>query len=64
MPSESPITTTPISRMSRFCAMPMVPFSNCSSSLADADGSPSTRAMPSPELITVPTSSRLEASGV
>ena len=44
--------------------MPRVPFSNSSSSLAIAEGSPSTRAMPSPEVTTVPTSSRLEVSGV
>ena len=63
MPSESPITTTPISRTSRFKAMPSVPFSNSSSSLAIAEGSPSTRAMPSPEVTTWPTSSRVEVSG-
>ena len=44
--------------------MPRVPFSNSSSSFAIADGRPSTRAMPSPEVTTVPTSSRLDASGV
>ena len=43
--------------------MPRVPFSNSSSSLAIADGRPSTRAMPSPEVTTVPTSSRLDVSG-
>ena len=44
--------------------MPRVPFSNSSSSFAIADGRPSTRAMPSPEVTTVPTSSRLDVSGV
>ena len=39
-PSKSPRTTTPISRMSRFRAMPSVPSSNSSSSLAIADGRP------------------------
>ncbi|SKF73406.1 Uncharacterised protein [Mycobacteroides abscessus subsp. abscessus] len=64
MPSESPSTTTPISRTSRFWAMPLTPFSNSSSSLASAEGSPDTRAMPSPEVTTVPTSSRVAVSGV
>jgi hypothetical protein len=63
MPSESPITTTPISRTSRFNAIPSRPFSNSSSSLAMAEGRPSTRAIPSPEVTTVPTSSRLDVSG-
>src|SRR5674476_1423543 len=58
MPSEMPRTTTPISRTSRLSAIPRTPFSNSSSSLAIADGKPSTRAMPSPEVKTVPTSSR------
>ena len=40
-----------------------MPFSNSSSSLAMAEGSPSTRAMPSPHSVTVPTSSREAASG-
>ena len=43
--------------------MPSTPFSNSSSSLAMAEGSPSTRAMPSPEVTTWPTSSRVEVSG-
>lgn len=38
--------------------MPRVPFSNCNNSLAMAEGRPSTRAMPSPEVTTLPTSSR------
>src|SRR5215217_6884207 len=64
MPPDSPITTTPISRTSRFSAMPSVPFSNSRSSLAIAEGRPSTRAIPSPDVTTVPTSSRLAVSGV
>ena len=43
--------------------MPSVPSSNSSSSLAIAEGSPLTRAMPSAACATVPTSSRLAASG-
>src|SRR5665647_415417 len=64
MPSELPRTTTPISRTSRLSAIPRTPFSNSSSSLAIADGKPSTRAMPSPEVKTVPTSSREVADGL
>src|SRR3954452_7303848 len=62
--SKSPRTTTPISRVSRFRAMPRVPSSNSSSSLAMADGRPATRAMPSAHCATVPTSSLLAASGL
>ena len=43
--------------------MPRVPSSNSSSSLAIAEGRPLTRAMPSPAVATVPTSSLLAASG-
>src|SRR5258705_12335836 len=49
--------------MSRFRATPSVPSSNSSSSLAMVDGRPSTRAIPSPASVTVPTSSRV-VSGV
>ena len=42
--------------------MPSTPPSNSSSSFVIAEGSPSTRAMPSPVSVTVPTSSR-ETSG-
>src|SRR5215472_2981784 len=52
----SPRMTTPISRTLRFSARPRVPSSNSSSSLAMADGSPSTRAMPSPASATMPIS--------
>ena len=62
--SKSPRTTTPISRVSRFSAMPRVPSSNSSSSLAIAEGRPATRAMPSAHSATVPTSSRLAADGL
>src|SRR4029079_10322011 len=55
---------TPISRVSRFSAMPSVPSSNSSSSLAIADGRPATRAMPSAHCATVPTSSLLAAAGL
>src|SRR5437867_380893 len=55
--------TTPISRTSRLSARPRTPFSNSSSSLAMAEGRPSTRAMPSPHSMTVPTSSRAAPSG-
>src|SRR6478609_204490 len=61
--SKSPRTTTPISRVSRLSAMPRVPSSNSSSSLAIAEGRPLTRAMPSPACATVPTSSLEAASG-
>ena len=64
MPSKSPRMTTPISRVSRFSAMPSVPSSNSSSSLAIADGRPATRAMPSPAVATVPTSSLAAADGL
>ena len=60
---NSPRITTPISRTSRLRARPRTPFSNSSSSLAMAEGSPSTRAMPSPHSVTVPTSSREAPSG-
>ncbi len=60
---NSPRTTTPISRTSRLSARPRVPSSNSSSSLAMAEGSPSTRAIPSPHSVTVPTSSREADSG-
>ncbi len=60
---NSPRMTTPISRTSRLSARPRTPFSNSSSSLAMADGRPSTRAMPSPHSITVPISSRAAPSG-
>ena len=43
--------------------MPRTPFSNSSSSLAMAEGRPSTRAMPSPHSVTVPTSSRAAPAG-
>src|SRR4051794_3193458 len=63
MPEKSPRITTPTSRTSRFRARPRTPLSNSSSSLVMTDGSPSTRAMPSPASVTVPTSSR-EMSGL
>jgi hypothetical protein len=56
-------TTAPISRTSRFSARPRVPSSNSRSSLAIAEGRPETRAIPSPDSVTVPTSSRAAASG-
>ncbi len=43
--------------------MPRTPFSNSSSSFAMAEGRPSTRAMPSPHSVTVPTSSRATPAG-
>src|SRR5579863_7969326 len=61
---NSPRMTTPISRTSRFSARPRVPSGNSSSSFAMAEGSPSTRAMPSPLSMTVPTSSLDGASGL
>src|SRR5215204_14393 len=63
MPANSPRTTTPISLTSRFSARPSVPSSNSSSSFAIAEGSPSTRAIPSPAIATRPTSSRAAAAG-
>src|SRR6185312_13135106 len=60
---NSPRMTTPISRTSRLSARPRTPFSNSSSSLAMAEGRPSTRAMPSPHSMTVPISSREAPSG-
>src|SRR6202035_982494 len=48
---------------SRFSAMPRTPFSNSRSSFAMAEGRPSTRAMPSPHSVTVPTSSRATPAG-
>src|SRR6516164_9417104 len=59
--AKSPRMTTPISRTSRLSARPRIPPGNSSSSFAIAEGSPSTRAMPSPHSATVPTSC-LEAS--
>ena len=44
--------------------MPSVPSSNSRSSLAIAEGSPETRAMPSAHWATVPTSSLLAADGL
>src|SRR6266508_5554432 len=49
----------PITRRSRLRAVPSRPPGNSSSSLAMADGSPSTMAMPSPVSVTRPTSSRV-----
>src|SRR5688572_16645840 len=63
MPEKSPRTTTPTSRTSRFRARPRTPLSNSSSSLVMTEGRPSTRAMPSPASVTMPTSSR-EMSGL
>src|SRR5215469_2481868 len=63
IPENSPRITTPISRTSRFSAMPRIPFSNSRSSFAMAEGSPSTRAMPSPASTTVPISSRATPAG-
>src|ERR1700691_2556419 len=60
---NSPRMTTPISRTSRLSARPRTPFSNTSSSLAMAEGRPSTRAMPSPHSMTVPISSLAAPSG-
>src|SRR6516165_9756160 len=60
---NSPRMTTPISRTSRLSARPRTPFSNSSSSLAIAEGRPSTRAMPSPASTTVPISSRAAPAG-
>src|SRR4051794_23569884 len=58
MPAKSPRTTTPTSRTSRLSARPRTPLSNSSSSLVMTEGRPSTRAMPSPASVTIPTSSR------
>src|SRR3712207_1064359 len=58
IPEKSPRTTTPTSRTSRFSASPRTPLSNSSSSLVMTEGRPSTRAMPSPASVTIPTSSR------
>src|SRR5689334_15705828 len=55
--------TTPISRMSRLSARPRIPPGNSSSSLAIAEGSPSTWAIPSPASATSPTSCREAPSG-
>ena len=60
---KSPRMTTPISRSSRFSARPRIPPGNSSSSLAIAEGSPSTRAMPSPASATMPISSLDAPSG-
>src|SRR6266699_5580813 len=59
MPADSPKMMQPISRRSRLRAVPRSPPGNSSSSLAMADGSPSTWAMPSPASVTRPTSSRV-----
>src|SRR5262245_50622305 len=63
MPTGSPRRTHAISRTSRLRATPSTPPGNSSSSLAMADGSPSTRAIPSPASVTRPTSSRVARSG-
>src|SRR5690242_10278322 len=60
---KSPRMTTPISRRSRLSARPRIPPGNSSSSLAIAEGSPSTCAIPSPQSATVPTSCREASSG-
>src|SRR3954453_20683386 len=62
MPAKSPRTTAPPSRTSSLSARPRTPLSNSSSSLVMTEGRPSTRAMPSPASVTIPTSSR-ETSG-
>src|SRR3954454_5986450 len=59
MCEDSPRSTHPISRTSRLSARPRSPPSNSSSSLVMAECRPSTRAMPSPVSVTMPTSSRL-----
>jgi hypothetical protein len=56
-PSTSPSTTAPIDSSSRLRASPSTPFSNSSSSLTEAWGSPLTRAIPSPTSMTRPTCS-------
>ena len=56
-PRRSPSTTAPIDSSSRLRARPTTPFSNSSSSLTDAPGSPVTRAMPSPTSAMRPTCS-------
>ena len=61
--SKSPRMTTPISRVSRFRAMPSVPSSNSSSSLAIAEGRPADAGDAVTGLATVPTSSLLAAEG-
>src|SRR5689334_23527613 len=60
---KSPRMTTPISRRSRLSARPRIPPGNSSSSLAIAEGRPSTCAIPSPQSATVPTSCREASSG-
>src|SRR5579859_7701367 len=60
---KSPRMTTPISRTSRLSARPRIPPGNSSSSLAIAEGSPSTCAMPSPQSETVPISCLEAPSG-
>ena len=60
---KSPRMTTPISRTSRLSARPRIPPGNSSSSLAIAEGRPSTCAMPSPASATTPTSCREAPSG-
>ena len=52
----SPMMMTPTLSLSRLKAMPSVPFSNCTISLARTPARPDTRAMPSPTSRTVPTS--------
>ena len=59
--SKLPSTTTPMESVSRFCATPMTPFGNSSSSFVMQPGSPETWAIPSAAEVTTPTSSR-EAS--
>src|SRR4051794_23427073 len=59
MCSASPMMTQPISRTSRLSARPRTPPWNSSSSLVMHECRPSTRAMPSPVSVTMPTSSRL-----
>src|SRR5438874_8592372 len=56
--SDSPSTTAPISSSSRLSATPATPRSNSRRSFAMQRGSPEMRAIPSPEYVTRPTSSR------
>src|SRR5262245_38413476 len=60
---KSPRMTTPISPTSKLSARPRIPPGNSSSSLAIAEGRPSTWAMPSPASATTPTSCREAPSG-
>ena len=57
IPSTEPSTTAPMVSSSKFIARPSVPSSNSKSSFTFADGSPDTRAMPSPTSTTRPTCS-------